>query len=958
MYNSSSSVVVYEGEKLIGEVDAVYVDENDVVLEEIRISHLSNPSERCTPLAVLHSIANNGVCFKLECKSQFLYSQLNLMHSTCLRDNKTAVMPLGDTELHLVAMVSRQNEKQCPCFWGFKITKGLYDSCLVMLNLRCLGIVFDLDETLIVANTMRSFEDRIEALQRKVNSDSDPQRVSGMLAEIKRYQEDKLVLKQYAENDQVFENGKVIKTQAEVIQALSESHQPMVRPIIRLQDKNVILTRINPLIRDTSVLVRLRPAWEDLRSYLIARGRKRFEVFVCTMAERDYALEMWRLLDPESKLINTKEILERIVCVKPGLKKSLFNVFQNGNCNPNLALVIDDRLKVWDEKDQPRVHVVPAFAPYYAPQAEANNAVPVLCVARNVACNVRGGFFKDFDEGTLQRILEVKFEDDVKDIPLPPDVSNYLISEDDASTLNGNKDSLSFDGMADIEVERRLKDETSASPAVLPMVTTADPRLVPHVVYPPVMNLAPTMPTMLGQVMPVPSKSLPQVPSILKSVNQVGLSETNLQNSPAREEGEVPESELDPDTRRRLLILQHGQDIREPPIEPKFPIRPTSLQVSVPQVQGRGNWFPAEEKMSPRQLNPSVPVPPKEFPLNLELPPVDKQQPRHPPFVHKVDNSPPSDMVFNSEGQMMPKEVLQRDERLRPSPTLSTYPSFPGEEVSLARSSSSNRNLDSEPGRIEKFAETPVKALQDIAFKCRTKVEFRSALVPSMVLQFQVEVWFAGERICAATGSTRKEAQRQAAEESLLSLAEKYISHINPTTGHGDGNRFLSSNGNGFIGDVNSVGYQQLQEESPTFQYGLGPSRVTDPRLEGSKNLMGSVSELKELCMMEGLAFSFHPQPQFSTNMGQHNEVYAQVEVDGQVLGKGSGLTWDEAKLQAADKALGSLRSMNGQFSYKRQGSPRSLQGMPNKRFKPEFPRFLQRVSSSSRYPKNAYPMP
>jgi RNA polymerase II C-terminal domain phosphatase-like 1/2 len=35
-----------------------------------------------------------------------------------------------------------------------------------------------------------------------------------------------------------------------------------------------------------------------------------------------------------------------------------------------------------------------------------------------------------------------------------------------------------------------------------------------------------------------------------------------MQGSPAREEGEVPESELDPDTRRRLLILQHGQDTR------------------------------------------------------------------------------------------------------------------------------------------------------------------------------------------------------------------------------------------------------------------------------------------------------------------------------------------------------------------------------------------------------------
>ena len=64
--------------------------------------------------------------------------------------------------------------------------------------------------------------------------------------------------------------------------------------------------------------MRLRPAWEDLRSYLIARGRKRFEVFVCTMAERDYALEMWRLLDPDSNLINSKELLGRIVCVKSG----------------------------------------------------------------------------------------------------------------------------------------------------------------------------------------------------------------------------------------------------------------------------------------------------------------------------------------------------------------------------------------------------------------------------------------------------------------------------------------------------------------------------------------------------------------------------------------------------------------------------------------------------------------
>lgn len=35
-----------------------------------------------------------------------------------------------------------------------------------------------------------------------------------------------------------------------------------------------------------------------------------------------------------------------------------------------MAMVIDDRSNVWEDKDQPRVHVVPAFTPYYAPQAE------------------------------------------------------------------------------------------------------------------------------------------------------------------------------------------------------------------------------------------------------------------------------------------------------------------------------------------------------------------------------------------------------------------------------------------------------------------------------------------------------------------------------------------------------------------------------------------------------------
>ena len=161
---------------------------------------------------------------------------------------QTAVVLLGNEELHLVAMPSRSSPMQYSCFWGFTVASGLYNSCLVMLNLRCLGIVFDLDETLVVANTMRSFEDRINNLQQKICNDTDQQRLAAMLAEVNRYQDDRSILKQFIENDQVVENGKIFKIQTEVVPPLSESHQQINRPVIRLPDKNIILTRVNPTV--------------------------------------------------------------------------------------------------------------------------------------------------------------------------------------------------------------------------------------------------------------------------------------------------------------------------------------------------------------------------------------------------------------------------------------------------------------------------------------------------------------------------------------------------------------------------------------------------------------------------------------------------------------------------------------------------------------------------------------
>lgn len=85
-----SVVILYEGERMVGEVELY--GENGAVWGEkvIKISHYSAPSERCPPLAVLHTVTS-GISFKLEpTKSKSLNqdSPLILLHSTCLRDNK------------------------------------------------------------------------------------------------------------------------------------------------------------------------------------------------------------------------------------------------------------------------------------------------------------------------------------------------------------------------------------------------------------------------------------------------------------------------------------------------------------------------------------------------------------------------------------------------------------------------------------------------------------------------------------------------------------------------------------------------------------------------------------------------------------------------------------------------------------------------------------------------------
>ncbi|XP_044494702.1 RNA polymerase II C-terminal domain phosphatase-like 2 [Mangifera indica] len=723
--------VVYHGDICLGELDTIPV--SDKILQfpnnEIRIHHLSPGSERCIPLSILHTISSSSLRCKLESSSPVEQPNLINLHAACYYELKTAVVVFGDEEVHLVAMPSKQ--KKYPCFWCYAVPLGLYNSCLGMLNLRCLAIVFDLDETLIVANTMKSFEDRIEALRAWVARETDSIRAAGMTTELKRCLDDRMLLKQYTENDFVMDNGKMFKIQQEEVPSLSDNHERIVRPVIRLQERNLVLTRINPENRDTSVLVRLRPAWEDLKSYLIAKGRKRFEVYVCTMAERDYALEMWRLLDPEAHLISSKQLLDRVVCVKSGSKKSLLNVFQHGMCHPKMAMVIDDRCKVWEDKDQPRVHVVPAFSPYYAPQAETASAVPVLCVARNVACNVRGYFFKEFDENLLRRISEISYEDDMINLPPAPDVSNYLISEDASFVPNGNTNTPVGEGMNGVEVERRLNqldEKYVVDSAVNPMKNNFD--LKSETSQPPVaINLNATGPTSSATLIPS------QKPSLL--------------GAPIRRENSSVRPGLD----------LRNQSSSQPPLLPRLPV-----QTSSSLMQAQGGWIMEEDVNRVYQNN-------------------------------QPGSSSTGVLSHASQGKGEEATNLHRQDIL---PT--TQPSEVG--VSQNHASSNGKEAQIDGGKMNFLpSHLSIGVLQEIGKRCSSKVEFRSVVSTSKDLQFSVEVLFTGEKIGVGMGKTRKDAQQQAAENALHSLAEKYVAYVTPRSGavDRDFDKLSLENENGFL---------------------------------------------------------------------------------------------------------------------------------------------------------------
>ncbi|XP_024380823.1 RNA polymerase II C-terminal domain phosphatase-like 1 [Physcomitrium patens] len=917
---------------------------------ELRISSFSTSSERCLPLLVLHTISP-GVAFKLapsDNQQAMDLSALQALHVSCLHENKTAVAPIsGGLQLHLVAMLPSQIQipegRKDACFWGFVVVQGMYDSCLAMLNLRCLAMVLDLDETLIVANTLKTFDDRIDALNRRLVNREDPV----LAGTLKRFQEDKAILEQYIKTDQVYDNGKLYKAQSEVVPPVADGAIPLIRPIVRLPERNVILTRINPAVRDTSVLVRLRPNWDELKVYLLAKGRKRFEAFICTMSERDYALEMWRLLDPDARLINPRELNERVTCVKSDAKKALKDCFPRHCCHPKMAMVIDDRLPVWEKVDQPRVHEVQAFMPYTDPKGETMKELPPLCIARNIACNVRGYFFKELDETLTQQMLEVKFDTEVHTLPKAPDVSSYIIPEvmqEDVVpgfTTNGVKDFS--DGMANMEVEMNLKTPGAnglshsrsfsmdddlmlalKQPIQQPLQQQQQQHQQPHLLVPdPIGRLRPQFAGDVSKVDPsmyLPGDSIvypsstenslypPGIPRRHTDPVQTRLLEGTIQGSPGREEGEVPEADIDPDTRRRLLILQHGMDASKP----VTPLAPLQVQIP-PVVPPGGGWLGIEEEMSPRRPSRRSP----ELVLEPESPSFDRSGP------------PGFENPYIREQQLIREAARrQRDQEesfFKESRSQLDNSAFSDED---SAANSFTRGMSREPFNAPRTVPFPavnaISALHEIGQKVKRTVQYRTDLRSSTHLGVTVEVMFGGEKVGEGVGRTRKEAKYNAAESALLYLATKATGGSTPVPSTAT-----------LPEPAKEVRMSRGGPRDPRLSAGLAPLPRDDDSpvasTSGHVPLGGyqsneepvpynHVAVLKELCTREAINIQFKALP--SNGVGQRQAFRCQVEVGGRMLGRGSGPTWDEAKQEAAKEAY--IQVEMSLRPHKRGNGPRS----------------------------------
>jgi len=241
----------------------------------------------------------------------------------------------------------------------------------------------------------------------------------------------------------------------------------------------------------------------------------------------------------------------------------------------------------------------------------------------------------------------------------------------------------------------------------------------------------------------------------------------------------------------------------------------------------------------------------------------------------------------------------QREGRLIPTSTRAS-----DDEAMAARGTGGVRNARSNGGSLAITPSVFVTVLQEIARVCDSKVDFRSTVSNGKIMQFSVEVLFGNEKIGIGIGRTREEAQVQAAEKALQNLESSYLAFIAPVGGvPNKDKRNPPWSGNGFLEDIAGPEVDITMQEPPS-------GSTLNQEQDQSNNLdkLSSVMSLIREHCLEDQHVVFRDQV-LNSSSTSNEEYHFQVELAGQILGRGIGSDRDVAKLLAAEEALRTLKS-------------------------------------------------
>jgi hypothetical protein len=348
--------------------------------------------------------------------------------------------------LHIVATEINHEQKSdgsqpdsTPVLWTFICPDGLHKRFSRMLDADVLGLVLDLDEALVQSATPDSIAQRLNSVNERLKQhETTPEEVRRLKNQRDWLTIDRQILEEFRQHHTVtFAPNRP--------PALAE-HEPtddlQYRNVVKVPQRSLrmdgiskVFTRFNHRDQNTSFIVHVRRFMNALRDSVVAPSGPskptkdknaseppRFETYVCTAAQPDYAMEVTRVIDPTNpcKLFAGEHRSFRVVSITHELKS--LPLATMSRVPPQLTVIVDDRTQVWDPHVRDHVLVVPDFQVY--DNAEDDDSA--LWYVATELKKIRKSFLDKLNVDHFYELRRLEHLETISSWPVPPSLSHEV----------------------------------------------------------------------------------------------------------------------------------------------------------------------------------------------------------------------------------------------------------------------------------------------------------------------------------------------------------------------------------------------------------------------------------------------------------------------------------------------------------------------------------------------------